>query len=105
MDDKGSVSSDSFVIDVVTTDLESVVLRDAFMKAKPGTHSFWTMMMCASLFFFACVILLVAVAAFGLKVSIKRRFMRENKDQAPGTLRSVHCCGQTCPENKEREIQ
>ena len=31
MDDKGSASSDSFVIDVVTTDLESVVLRDALM--------------------------------------------------------------------------
>ncbi|CAK9021619.1 unnamed protein product [Durusdinium trenchii] len=28
-----------------------------------------------------------------LEVSIKRRFMRENKDQAPGTLRSVQCCG------------
>eukprot|EP00913_Durusdinium_trenchii_P028597 g26820.t1 len=90
-DPQGGEASDSF--DVVSTDLESVVLRDAIMHTAPGTHNFWIMMMCISLIFFAFVILLVAVGIFGFKVSIKRRFMRENKDQAPGTLRSVQCCG------------
>lgn len=92
-DPQGGEASDSFVLDVVSTDLESVVLRDAIMHTAPGTHNFWIMMMCISLIFFAFVILLVAVGIFGFKVSIKRRFMRENKDQAPGTLRSVQCCG------------
>lgn len=92
-DAKGSLTSDSFVVDVVSSDLESVVLRDAVMHTRPGSHNFWIMMMCVSLVFFALVILLVAVGVFGFKVSIKRRFMREKKDQAPGTLRHVSCCG------------
>lgn len=92
-DQKGSLTSDSFVVDVVSSDLESVVLRDAVMHTRPGSHNFWIMMMCVSLVFFAVVVLLVAVGVFGFKVSIKRRFMREKKDQAPGTLRHVSCCG------------
>eukprot|EP00438_Fugacium_kawagutii_P001569 Skav207836 [mRNA] locus=scaffold2005:92733:123267:+ [translate_table: standard] len=92
-DAKGSLSSDSFTIDVVSSDLESVVLRDADLRTTPGSHNFWIMMMCVSLIFFAAVILVVAVGVFGFKVSIKRRFMRENKEQKPGTLRHVECCG------------
>jgi len=92
-DQKGSIASTSFVIDVVSSDLESVVLRDELLHTTPGSRNFWTMMMCVSLVFFAAVILLVAVGVFGFKVSIKRRFMRENKEHAPGTLRHVSCCG------------
>eukprot|EP00437_Effrenium_voratum_P007697 CAMPEP_0181425416 /NCGR_PEP_ID=MMETSP1110-20121109/15146_1 /TAXON_ID=174948 /ORGANISM="Symbiodinium sp., Strain CCMP421" /LENGTH=758 /DNA_ID=CAMNT_0023548599 /DNA_START=55 /DNA_END=2331 /DNA_ORIENTATION=- len=98
-DDKGSSASDSFVIDVRPTDLESIVLRDGLLKAGSG-RSKWMMLMCISLMVFAGVVCCVAVGFFGFKVSIKRRFVQDSKlnhhqkKTAPvGTMRRMECCG------------